>query len=148
MAPERMRMISSQAIKPIILVMLALLVLAPISLSFGQSSNSPFHSNPSDAPSPQSSATYAPVGPSGYKVLIPEIKMNRIVGETKPKSPSRVSPEPVVTEPELRPETKSESPRKSQLEPTVEPAPEVHSPPTQDGFIENRTNERPIETPQ
>ncbi|MDQ1286101.1 MAG: hypothetical protein QG663_1527 [Thermodesulfobacteriota bacterium] len=88
---------SSKATNILISALVACLIQVLNSSSFGQSFSS-------DAPqikastshAEEKSATYAPVGPSGYKVLIPEIKMNQIIGEVKPK-PQAVEPEPAQT---------------------------------------------------
>ncbi|MHB8202317.1 MAG: hypothetical protein ACYDHG_01265 [Desulfomonilaceae bacterium] len=137
-----------QAIKPIASVMAALLVLTLNSLCFGQSSNSPFHSSPSNAPSRQSSETYAPVGPSGYKVLIPEIKMNRIIGDVKTKPPASVPPEAIAPQPTPEHETRMEPVPAPSLDSEPEPKPEVQPPaPLPEQTTEKHAPEQPVETP-
>ncbi|MFA6224017.1 MAG: hypothetical protein WC647_17075 [Desulfomonilaceae bacterium] len=89
-----------QAIEPIILTLSALLVLTFSSDTLGQSlPNAPQEGAP-NAQSSQGAGTYAPVGPSGYKVFIPEIKMNQIVGEVKPKVEEAPHPVEAPVEPE------------------------------------------------
>ncbi len=117
-----------QAIRPMISGMVALLVLTLNSVSFGQSSNSPFHSSPSNAPSQQNPSTYAPVGPSGYKVLIPEIKMNQIVGDVKKKPTTNIPPEHGA--------------------PELEPVPAPQPGPVPDESVEKEAPEQHVETPQ
>jgi nitrogen regulatory protein PII-like uncharacterized protein len=81
------------------LVLVACLFLVLNSYSFGQSfPPNALRKGVSNSHTEDKSATYAPVGPSGYKVLIPEIKMNQIVGEVKPK-PRVPEPEPVQDTP-------------------------------------------------
>ncbi len=74
-----------QAIKIIMSVLAVFLVLTLNSESYGQSSANQVGSSSPKAQSATSSDTYAPVGPTGYKILIPEIKMNQIIGDSKPK---------------------------------------------------------------
>jgi hypothetical protein len=81
-----------RAIKLITLVLTGFLVLSLNSASYGQSRNQIGRSSPK-AQSETSSDTYAPVGPSGYKILIPEMKMNQISGNSKPKLPVVGPPE-------------------------------------------------------
>ncbi len=98
-----------QAIEPIILTLSALLVLTLSSDTLGQSlPNAPQEGAPK-AQSSHGAGTYAPVGPSGYKVFIPEIKMNQIVGEAKPKVQEAPHPVEAPAEPE---NTESVSPEK------------------------------------
>ena len=126
-----------QAIKPMISILTALLVLTLNNLCFGQASGNPFHSSPSNPTTGENTATYAPVGPSGYKVLIPEIKMNRIVGEAKPKPkiPANIPPEPVSPVEEPKPEL------------AVKPAPETETSSGTQETTEKPIDDRAVETP-
>ncbi len=119
------------------------MVLTINSVSFGQSSNSPFHSSPSNSPSKQSSDTFAPVGPSGYKVLIPEIKMNRIIGDVKTKPTTSVSPEPA---PEHDKRLEPVPAPSSESEPGTKPEPQPA--PLPDQAIEKQAPEQPVEAPR
>jgi hypothetical protein len=110
-AHERLRMRRLRAIEPIIAVLAAFLVLTLNSESLGQFSTNPIGSSSPKAQSERSSDTYAPVGPSGYKILIPEIKMNQIIGDIKTKPPVVIPPE--STTPESTPDesVEKETPR-------------------------------------
>jgi len=87
-----------QAIKLIMSVLAVFLILTLNSESYGQSSANQVGSSSPKAQSATSSDTYAPVGPTGYKILIPEIKMNRIIGNSKPRLPVTVPPESTLPE--------------------------------------------------
>lgn len=54
--------------------------------------------------------TYAPVGPSGYKVLIPEIKMNQIIGVGQPRQPEKSESGKIAPVPEERPHKEIKEP--------------------------------------
>ncbi len=146
-APDRSRMRLLQAIKLIASAMAALLVLTFNSVCFGQSSNSPFHSSPSNALSGQKSETYAPVGPSGYKVLIPEIKMNRIIGDVNTKPPKSLHPEPISPQPTPENQTRIEPVPAPSPASESAPKPEPQPAPSPDQNTEKLTPEQPVETP-
>ncbi|MFH0960547.1 MAG: hypothetical protein V1897_17805 [Pseudomonadota bacterium] len=85
-----MKILKSENISILVLMACFIQVFNP--LSFGQSSPADASRKiPSNSRVEEKSLTYAPVGPSGYKVLIPEIKMNQIIGDVKPK-PQVVEP--------------------------------------------------------
>jgi hypothetical protein len=69
------------------------LVLTLNSEIYGQSAKEIGSSSPR-AQSETRSNTYAPIGTTGYQVLIPEIKMHQIGGNSKPKPTVEVPPEP------------------------------------------------------
>lgn len=81
-----------QSVELIMSVLAVYLFLPLNSESYGQSSANQIASSYPKAKSETIADTYAPVGPSGYKILIPEIKMNQISGDTKPKPPVVVPP--------------------------------------------------------
>ncbi len=87
-----------QAIKLIMSVLAVFLILTLNSESYGQSSANQVGNSSPKAQSATSPDTYAPVGPTGYKILIPEIKMNRIIGNSKPRLPVTVPPESTLPE--------------------------------------------------
>lgn len=99
-----------RAIKLIVSVLAVFLVLTLNSESYGQSANQIGSSSPKTQ-SETSSDTYALVGPFGYKILIPEIKMNQISGNSKPKLPVAVPPESTRPESVSDESVKKETPK-------------------------------------
>jgi hypothetical protein len=86
------------------------LVLTLNSEIYGQSAKEIGSSSPR-AQSETRSNTYAPIGTTGYQVLIPEIKMHQIGGNSKPKPTVEVPPEPKRSESVSYESVKKETPK-------------------------------------
>jgi hypothetical protein len=96
-ALERKNLRPLRLTKIIMLVFAVFLVLNLNSEIYGQSANE-IGSSSRKAQSETSTNTFAPIGRTGYQVLIPEIKMRQIGGNSKPKPTAEVPQEPMLPE--------------------------------------------------
>lgn len=99
-----------QSTKIMMSVFAVFLVLTLNSEIYGQSAKEIGSSSPR-AQSETRSNTYAPIGTTGYQVLIPEIKMHQIGGNSKPKPTVEVPPEPKRPESVSYESVKKETPK-------------------------------------
>jgi hypothetical protein len=99
-----------QASKLILSVLAVFLVLTLNSESYGQSAKEIGSSSPITQAETRSN-TYAPIGTTGYQVLIPEIKMHQIGGNSKPKPTAEVPPESTRLESVSYESVKKETPK-------------------------------------